>query len=56
MLQRIGALTDGRIREILTEVAAAMRTAVPWLDDSVHALRTRANRLPQIMESLWSAN
>lgn len=51
---RVSQMTREKCSEVLLQAQAAIGTPVPWLDDSVHALIHRANRIQQLAEEVWN--
>lgn len=51
---RVSQMTQRRCSDVLLQAEAAIGTAVPWLNDSVHALVHRANHIQQLAEEVWN--
>lgn len=49
----ISSFTEDRCRAILEDVQTALGNPVPWLDDSIHAVVSRSNRIEQLVEEVW---
>jgi hypothetical protein len=53
IVSAIARLSRDKMRDVLSGVQSAIGCDIPWLDDSINALGTRADRIGQIVEEVW---
>lgn len=52
MIRRISGITSARCRELIEPVCAAL-PEVPWVEDCVFAVGSRATRIGQLAQEVW---
>jgi hypothetical protein len=55
ILQNIIATTEDRCREVLRPLVQALGNEVPWVEDSIGAVISRAKEVNKIVEAVWQS-
>lgn len=54
MIERIRRMTDAKCTEVVHDVVTAIGSPVPWEDDTVFALSSRAQNIQKLAEEVWA--